>query len=195
MRLFSRLVVVMACVAFTSTVRADFIVNGDFETGDFTGWTLSGNTTDPTTFGVDSSFPASGSYAAYFGPQGSEAFLTQVVTTTPGLTYQLDFDLMNEDGSSPNEFSVAFGSTVLSDTTNLATFSYQTMSYTVVATSSSTAVTFGFRNDFAFFDLDNVSLRAVPEPGSLGCLAIGLGLTVLHGWKRRSTRATAKGRA
>ena len=55
---------------------ANLIVNGSFETGDFTGWTLSGNT---GVTGVTGSFggvdPEDGSFQAFFGPIGSLALL------------------------------------------------------------------------------------------------------------------------
>jgi hypothetical protein len=190
---FTVVAVVLAAVAWLgggSGARADLIVNGDFETGDFTGWTLSGNTSDPTTFGVDSNFPHSGNFAAFFGPVGSLGFLSQTVATTPGATYTLDFFVMNEDGTSPNEFSAAVGSTVVMDAVNVPTFDYQEFRFNVTATAAATVVQFGFRNDFSFFDIDDVKLQPVPEPGSLVCLAIGVVLLGGYGWKDRSRRLT-----
>ncbi|MEI8018702.1 MAG: carbohydrate binding domain-containing protein [Schlesneria sp.] len=186
-RLMAIVLAVVATVELNSA-RGGLITNGGFETGDFTGWTLSGNTSDPTTYGVDSSFPYAGTYNAYFGPQGSQAFLSQTITTTPGQTYELEFFLKNENGASPNEFSVNFGSTSLYDATNLSTFDYQQYVYHVTATSTTTAVTLGFQNDFSYFDVDNISVSPVPEPSSFICFSLGAILLGYHGWRQRFAR-------
>jgi hypothetical protein len=176
----------VAWIGGASHARADLIVNGGFESGDFApGWSVTGNTTDQV-FGVDASMPHTGTYGAFFGQVGSEAFLMQTVTTVPGLEYILDFYVMNEDGSSPNEFSATFGSSTLLDESNLPTFGYQEYTFRILATAVATVVTFGFRNDNSFFDFDDVSLRAVPEPRSLLCLAIGAVLVARYGWRRCS---------
>lgn len=186
-------VVAAACLGCAGGARADFIVNGGFETGDFTGWTVTG---DAATYGVDGSNPHSGNFNAFFGQPANDGagktLLMQAVTTTPGFAYVLDFYLMNEDGNSPNEFTVQFGTAtpLLVDQVNLPTFAYTEYTFVVVATAAVTDLTFGFRNDFAFFNIDDVSLRNVPEPGSLACLMIGAALLGCQGWRKRLARAS-----
>ena len=187
-------VVAAACLGCAGGARADFIVNGGFETGDFTGWTVTG---DAATYGVDGSNPHSGNFNAFFGQPANDGagktLLMQAVTTTPGLSYVLDFYLMSEDPgiSNPSEFSVQFGSTVLTDQVDHPPFTYHEFQYTVVATANVTILTFAFSNDNAFFDLDDVSLRAVPEPSSLACLAIGVVVLGWYRWRKRSVRVAA----
>lgn len=48
-------------------MRSAQITNGGFETGDFTGWTLGGNTGYT---GVTGSYAHSGNFGAYFGAGG-----------------------------------------------------------------------------------------------------------------------------
>ncbi len=197
LRVLTGLIVGIACVAAPGVARADFVVNGGFEippqgNGFVTDWTVSGNTSDPTSFGVDSSDPHTGQFAAFFGPQANPAFLMQTLATVPGITYTLDFWLQNEDANSPNEFSVAFGSQVLLDQVGVPANGYQEYTFNVTVTEASTVLSFGFRNDFAFFDIDDISVvRAVPEPASLICMAIGAALVGGYGQRKRPGRATS----
>jgi hypothetical protein len=165
--------------------RADMIVNGGFETGDFSGWTLSGNTGVGSgyTF-VSSTNPHSGGFDAALGPVGGLGFLSQTVPTTPGATYTLSFALASYQGLTPNEFQASFGGTPLADLTNLTNPNYTTYTFIVTAASSSSVLQFGFQDDPSFLQLDDVSLTPqvgivprAPEPGSWALFALGaLGL-------------------
>jgi hypothetical protein len=174
-------------------VRADFLVNGGFETGDFTGWTLSGNT--GFSF-VNSVNPQAGGFVANLGPVGSLGFLSQTVATTPGTPYNIAFYLAS-DGKAPNEFGASFGGVTLMDQSNVPAQGYTLYQFTATATSDSSVLQFSFRNDPGFFQLDSVSggptsPKQTPEPGTLTLLAVGLaGLAGLSRRRRLRGRRSA----
>ncbi len=153
-------------------------------TGDFTGWTRSGNLADT---GVTTGIAYSGSYAAYFGPAETLGFLSQQLATTVGTTYALNFYLQS-DGLMPNEFQVTFGGMTF-DRVDLNAFNYTQETFMLTATSSSTLLQFGFRNDNGDFFLDDVSVAAiVPEPSSI-VLSMPMATACLFwlAWKRRGS--------
>ncbi len=169
-----RVVFAVSLAVTSAGASAELVSNGGFETGDFTGWTQFGNTGFT---GVGGGSPHSGSFQAFFGPIGSTGGIFQTLATTPGGTYDVDFWLRNLGGiPSSFEFNWDGGAAELS-LVNPGAFPYTQHSFSLVASSASTALRFTFRQDPAFFFLDDVS--AVPEPGVLALLALGLvGLAV-----------------
>ena len=63
------------------TARANLLTNPGFETGNFSGWALTGNS---GFISIITSPVHSGNFAASFGAVGSLTFLSQTVTDTVG---------------------------------------------------------------------------------------------------------------
>ncbi len=174
-------------LALYSAPRANsgiLVVNGGFDTGDFTGWTQTGN----DAFDGVACLPAipvyQGDCAAFFGPFGSDGGISQVINgLIPGRQYDLGFAFLS-DGGIPSDFSVSFGgNTLLSLTDPPATSLYQPYGIEVTATASSETLAFNFRDDPGFLYLDSAS---IPEPASTGLMALGLAALFMVGMRRKA---------
>lgn len=199
----------LGLVSFAETASADvqLLENGGFETGDFTGWTLSGN---PSLKSVSPTYPHSGIYAAdvstIINRFGSYSFLSQNLATTDfaSSTYDLSFSIANDsDGTSAGggdgsgvltQFTVTWGGTTLLDLINEGAFGYRTYSFSgLTASSATTNLEFGFKQLGASWHLDDTSVEraasaTVPEPAAIAvwCLLGGWGAGVTFLSKRRS---------
>src|SRR5262249_30229974 len=86
---------------------SQLVTHGGLETGNFSGWTLSGDPTAGTANVIarapDGATVRSGGYAGQFGPDNL-VFLTQALATTPGASYTLSFWLSNPVGGTGTEW-------------------------------------------------------------------------------------------
>ena len=177
---------ILLAAVFGGSAQAGLIVNGGFETGDFSGWTLSGNMSFS---GVECGSPHSGACDAYFGPIGSDAFLSQTLATTPGWSYDITLWAQSE-GRSPNHFVVYWDGGMIYSSTDHGAYDWTLFSFPgLIASGAATDLTIGFRNDPAFERLDDVEVNGyvhevievipapvghhAPEPGSLSMMAVG----------------------
>lgn len=166
------------------------LVNGSFETGNLTGWTITGNTGFA---GVTCPGPgpivAQGSCTAFLGAVGSLGFLNQAFTAAPNTAISFTFS-WSTDGQTPSEFSAEIDGVPMLDLINPASMVMQAVTVSGVTGAGLThTLSFNERNDPGFMFLDAVSgdgtvPAAVPEPTTLGLMGIALaGL----GFGRRKT--------
>lgn len=183
-------------LVFAAPVWANIIVNGSFETGDFTGWEQVGDTSfDFVTDEVAGGGPTDGAFHAAFGsidPGGGG--ITQTLSTLGGNIYTVTFDLANL-GDTPNAYGLFWDGGFEFILNDLEAFTYTTLSFDLVATGSSTEFGFVFYNAPSFYLLDNISLEqtgVIPEPASWALLIAGFGL-VGSAMRRRHVMASSTG--
>jgi hypothetical protein len=169
-------------LAITSPASATLLTNGDFETGAFApGWTFVGSLTSVVSgqfFGING--PESGTYYVAMGNPGCCGTISQTISDTPGDALVLTYWLAG-DGSNPSYFDVLWNGTTIngSEETNFNSSGvFQQFTFDLVGTGTDTLM-FRERDDPLYLGLDNISLdiraaTAVPEPGTLALLGVGL---------------------
>ena len=202
----SGLVLSLALGLATVPARANLVTNGGFETGDFTGWTLTGSGGG---VGIDSTSPHSGTYDAAFALAngGTTSALTQSIATTAGQSYSLSFWLLDQATlSGTDTMTVTFGG--FTDAvlwSGLSTNSYANVQLTVPGSAiTGTSTSLGFQASIdpnpsgvpgvgpvgGPFNLDDVVLTAntaaAPEPPAGWLLAVGIVALGLAARRRRA---------
>ena len=181
--------VAVLLVGAPTAFATNLLTNGSFETGDFSGWTHTGDTTfDSVQCGGGAQ---DGLCFASLGPVGDQGFLGQSFSDTPGTQYTFSFWLA-ASGDDVSNFSASWdGTSVLNLSDPNTGGNWQQFSFTETGTGSDT-IQFSFRDDPAFLSLDNVSVSTsgggtTPEPSSL--LLLGSGLLAVGGVVRRKFQA------
>lgn len=148
----------------------NLLTNGSFETGDLTGWSLTGDTQYAGVSGqVSTIMPEDGDYQYYNGAAGSEGYLGQTFADVVGARYLVSgwvaslgsgFFELQLDGADFASSSVAQP--------------YTQYTHVFIGTGSDT-VTLGSEDEPTFNLFDNFLVSAVPEPFSWAMIITGFG--------------------
>jgi len=152
------------------------VQNGGFETGDFSDWTLAGDTVTATSIGnlaaTDDDFPGlahSGTFGAYLGEPGYPAALSQVLATTPGQPYLVSIWLDSLVAGNYQEFSVVWNGADLTNLVDPPAFGWSNFLFAVPATDINSTLEFDVQNEVSYFGLDDVSVTPLPPVTFSGC--------------------------
>ncbi len=156
-------------VVVSLTIGESIVQNGSFETGDFTDWTLVGDTYVGNLFynvvATEFDFPGivhSGTYGAFLGEGGFLATLTQNLPTIVQQKYLVSFWLNNPASGFGQEFIARWNGADLMHLVDPPVFGWTNYQFVVSATATNTDLEFAERNDPNYFGMDDVSVVPVP---------------------------------
>ncbi|HUA66023.1 MAG TPA: protease pro-enzyme activation domain-containing protein [Alphaproteobacteria bacterium] len=163
-------------IPFSLAIGQNIVLNGGFETGDFTDWSVNADTSE--TF-VDSGSetgipPHSGNDFAALGQDGSVGYLSQTLPTAANQSYLLSLwlyppILVNSHGhqvaNTPNQFIVSWnGNTEFNETDVPSLSEWTNLQFIVTATGPQTVLQIGGRDDPSWLGLDDVNVWPIPAP-------------------------------
>jgi PEP-CTERM motif len=189
--MLAALVAATAVTGLAAPARAatNLLENGSFETGDFTGWTRSGN------FGFTNvinapGFCQHGDFCVSAGPVGSEGVLSQSFFAPVGGQLSVTGWLAG-NGTAPSSFSVALNGVAGAAFNPVPSQGFTQFSFSGVSIGVNT-FQIAFRNDPSFNQFDNFSVTsALPEPAAWALMIAGFGL-VGAAARRRARRIASE---
>ena len=195
-------------IAFALSAHAQLVTNGDFETGDFTGWTLNpALTEDPWT--IENGGAYTGTFFASTGCVGEACigsdslsttnYLYEDLSTVVNATYTVSFAFASggiggEEGggssqlpasttrsaATEEELLATFGGVTVVDLVDVANRDFGFYSQNIVASSTTTRLEFQDREDPGFSGLDDISVTlAGTATPEPGTTLLGLGAALL----------------
>jgi hypothetical protein len=186
-------VATMAMLALSGAAHANLLTNGDFATGDLSGWSDSGDvlaivqTAYTACCGIANATP--GAYDASFGAgnKPDNGVLSQSFPTTVGKSYIVSFDYGAVDYSLPQSMNVSIVSGAHAFNIGISAIGmmdfatlFTPYAYTFTADAATTTLTFadtsGITDDVdgLLGEVSAVPVSRIPEPSCFALLAIGI---------------------
>lgn len=175
-----------ARAATACATPSNLVQNCGFETGNFSGWKVFG---DAARAGVDHVDAHSGSFGAFLAGLGSFnsgqanfTFLSQELTTQPGVTYQLSYStahFTNAAVKPDNVFAASIGGVNIptSQQENIAQADFaEAGPFPFVAKAPTTTLSFMAEDANFYFSLDDVAVTTTPEPAGWLLVIIAVGV-------------------
>ena len=162
-----------------ATAQGNLVVNGGFD-ANAGGWTLTGS-------GRYDAKNGNPSGEVDFG--GSEGAASQAINSlTPEFIYNVsgDYQAIVAGGTSTNNYSfgVSLDDVFLFGTATPTNSNWYSFNFQYTATSSSTVLSLS-QISGVYYNIDNISMYAVPEPSSLCLIALGGIMSAMLFRKRR----------
>jgi Protein of unknown function (DUF642)/PEP-CTERM motif len=187
-------------IAACASAQANLITNGDFESSppagltsgnylqvnvgssDIAGWVVSGAPGKSVDL-IQNAYGSINNISVDLMGTPGPATISQMFSVIAGQTYQLDFDL-SRNGGSLHTVLLNFGS--LSNTISpVITGTHITRLFTAALTGSANlAFSASGTDTFSGPVIDNVIVSAVPLPGTLALLGLGLGFCMVRRSKK-----------
>jgi hypothetical protein len=160
----------LLCLAAASPAFANLVANGDFETGDLTGWAVLDTNGDPasTLFtGVNGNNVNGGLFAFETGELAPVTLVQEVAGAAP-VQYVFEFWLQRDAADAGDAFlfeAFVNGSSVLAindgNTDGTLDMPYQRFAFNFTNSDNFLGIAFDFGHEAAFWHLDDVSVNPV----------------------------------
>jgi PEP-CTERM motif len=150
----------------------NLLANPGFETGDYSGWTVTGP------FLAVQGVGHTGSFSSYCGAglndNGTTGdLLSQTFATTQGLNYDVSIWVIGNGGGA-SEAYISWDNVKVLDLYNMDFPSWTQLEITITADATTSTVGFGSRNDPSAFNFDDASVTLTPEPSVLALAGVAL---------------------
>lgn len=165
---------IVALGALVPAHAVNLVQNGSFETGDFSDWTTqaAGVGSDFTVWADGTPW---GTYVSYFSADGNQLDqISQNLATSAGTQYEISLWVKNY-GIESDALQIEWEGNLVLNLSPLGTGleSWELITLNATAANSGSMFKIRGRDAQAAFEIDNVSVEAVPEPATLTVFALG----------------------
>ena len=160
----TRALVALMLLAGGYASAQELIVNGGFETGDFTGWTQFGDTSFTS---VLSSGSHGGTYHGQFGPLTPGGIQQALTGVTAGQSLFIGFWYYAGNVATGDFMSAAIGNITFFNVTSAPT-GWTQFTTTLIAPSNNPMLTFTFQNNPSYWHIDDIGMPEPPAGAAIG---------------------------